>query len=350
MNAGAGGASAMSERVLLVRLSSLGDIVHTLPAAAGLAAARPDLDLAWVVQREWAPLLHGLPFLRHVIPFDRAGGLAALLRARRELRALTPSVALDLQGNWKSALVAFSSGARTRIGPRSRREPASSLLMTRRAAAPPGPHSTDRALSVVRALAPGATAQPIRLLPAAGEEEREAAALAAAGVDPTRPLLVLVAGRPGDPRTWPLEHLVALATQTDAQPLLLLGPAEGPLPADVRIAHLRHGTGEVRRLIALGSLVRRTRSLAVGPDGGAVHVLAACGARVLMLFGPQDERRTGPVSGRTLRLDPPPPCAPCVARVCAHPDGPVCMERLAPETVARALHEVGSGASDAGPT
>ena len=93
----------MNERVLLVRLSSLGDIAHTLPAAAGLAAARPDLVLSWVVQRQWAPLLRDVPFLDHVFAFDRNGGVRALLRVRGELRQRRPSVALDLQGNWKSA-------------------------------------------------------------------------------------------------------------------------------------------------------------------------------------------------------------------------------------------------------
>mgnify|MGYP001572618487 CR=1 FL=1 len=99
-------------RVLVVRLSAMGDVVHGIAAVSALRAARPDDELHWVVQAPFAPLLDDLG-LSGVIAHDRKGGPRAFLRTVRALRALRCDVALDLQGNWKSALLAWAcaSGA-----------------------------------------------------------------------------------------------------------------------------------------------------------------------------------------------------------------------------------------------
>ncbi len=72
-------------------------------------------------------------------------------------------------------------------------------------------------------------------------------------------------------------------------------------------------------------------------DSGPLHLAEACGLEVLCLSGPEDERRTGPYGGRSLRADPSPACAPCMEPVCAHPSGPVCMSGIDPVRAGRAL-------------
>ena len=101
----------MSEsRLLLVRLGSLGDIVHALPAAAALRDTYPDARIDWLVDSKWTRLLEGNADLNNVISMKgkSARGISA---AVRELRAAKYTHAIDFQGLYKSALLAFASGA-----------------------------------------------------------------------------------------------------------------------------------------------------------------------------------------------------------------------------------------------
>jgi ADP-heptose:LPS heptosyltransferase len=121
---------------------------------------------------------------------------------------------------------------------------------------------------------------------------------------------------------------------------VVAGPREPsglPLPPGVPL--LRHERGEVRRLVALGALLARAGGRAVGPDQGPVHVLAAAGADVVALYGPQDPRRTAPVASTVLVRRDGPPCVPCRRRVCDHEAGPVCM-RFATTAGVRVPHSV----------
>lgn len=309
-------------RVLVVRLSAMGDVVEAVGAVEALAVARPDLELHWAVQRELAPLLEGLPFVRSVIAHRRRPGLRGMVATARAVRALRPDIALDLQSNWKSAALAALSLAPRRIGIAApwRREPGSRMLLTETVAAVGPPHPAKVAMAVVRALAP-VRALPPRLLATADEITREANAVAALGIDPNRPFTAAVLSDAADPRGW------RGVPPANAAPLLwVAGPAEQAVTPLGPGAVLRHGPGELRRLIALGALLARLDGDVVGPDRGATHVLAAAGVRTRVLFGPQDPARTAPVGVTVLTSPSPPSCAPCRRRSCRHPDGPVCME------------------------
>jgi ADP-heptose:LPS heptosyltransferase len=315
-------------RVLAVRLSAMGDVVHSLGAVRALAEARPDVELHMVVQRPFAPLLLGFPGLCSVVEHDRRPALRGLLRTAKSLRALAFDVALDLQGNWKSAAVAWLSRARVRVGlqPAARREPGSARLLTRTVAAGADLHPAAAALAVVRALAPQAQARPVRLRAGAEEVEAEACAVREAGVDPRLPFAVLVAGSTSDNRTWPAAAMLRHARRARTPSLALLGPAQGDEARPAGLPVLRHGPGEVRRLLALGAVVAAAGGEVLGPDQGPTHVLAAAGAATAFLYGPQDPARTAPAGARVLVRSDGPPCVPCRARRCAHPAGPVCMD------------------------
>jgi ADP-heptose:LPS heptosyltransferase len=325
--------------VLLVRLSALGDVVHALGAVRALAVARPQWRLHFVVQREFAPVLADFPGLHAVVTHERRPAVRGFVRGIRGLRALRFALALDLQGNWKSALVARVSGAPRRVGiaPPWRREPRSACLLTERVSASAAvPHPARLAYDVVRAVAHGAPEVSWGLHATMAEVEHEAAALRALGVDPTRPFVVLILGDPADNRSWPAAFAARAAAATPYPAFVLAGPKEPrelPLPPGVPL--LRHAHGELRRLVALGTLLARTKGHAIGPDQGPTHVLAACGADVVALFGPQDPSRTAPLRAQVMVHRQPPPCMPCRARVCTHVAGPVCMHFTPQEGVAR---------------
>src|ERR1700690_71341 len=102
------------ERFLAVRLTALGDILHTIPAVAALRAAHRSARIDWVVERKWAPVLEGSPALNEVIPFNRRSAMGTVDCVRR-LRQNRYTCAIDFQGLYKSSMLAMLSGAPRRI-------------------------------------------------------------------------------------------------------------------------------------------------------------------------------------------------------------------------------------------
>src|ERR1700693_5393430 len=107
--------SKREERFLVVRLTALGDILHTVPAVAALRAAHASAKIDWVVERKWAPVLEGSPAINEVIPFDRRSLLGTMACIRRLLENRY-TCAIDFQGLYKSSVLALLSGAERRIG------------------------------------------------------------------------------------------------------------------------------------------------------------------------------------------------------------------------------------------
>jgi ADP-heptose:LPS heptosyltransferase len=314
-------------RVLLVRLSAMGDVVQSLGAAASLHAARPELEIHMATQTTYAPLLRGAAGVHGVVEHDRRGGVLALWRTARAVRRLRCEVAVDLQGNAKSALLTAMSGAADRLGAAAqwRQEPWSRWLL-RRTIRVDGPrHPGLVAWTLVRALAPEAPWVPPRLVAEPGEVERALGRVRALGVDPRSPFRVVSVGDERDPRSQRAEALTAEVRDAPLPVLLLLGPREAGAPIPPGVPVWRQEAGELRQLVALGALLRRCGGDAVGPDHGPTHVLAAAGARTTALFGPQDPARTAPPEAMVVQSPSPPPCMPCRSRRCRHADGPVCM-------------------------
>src|SRR5262249_12941417 len=144
-----------------------------------------------------------------------------------------------------------------------RREPMSRWLLHRAVACSGAPHPARSALAVVRALAPDAEDLPPQLIALPEEIEREAAAVRAAGIDPERPFRIFVWTAPHDPRSWPL-HAMRREAAEGSPVLWLVGPDEAAHALPVAPL-LRHGPGELRRLIALGHVAAAARAVALGP-------------------------------------------------------------------------------------
>jgi heptosyltransferase-1 len=358
------------ERILLIRLSHLGDVVHALPVFHAVRAARPQARIAWAVQREFAGLLEGLPGLEQTILFGRRAGARAWLELRDRMSAFAPTLAIDAQGNLKSAMALLTSGAPRRVGlARSEwREPLGACASTEQAprTAAPGvrTHALERMLGLARYVAELPAGAPLRLDPGITDAElaRGRAELARVAPRDSGPLAVVQLARSGDVRSWPLEHFATLAgslADSGWRVLLLSGPEEeregrelgDRLAASPRIAHWIGQRG-LRELAAALSAAAREGALFAGCDSGPMHLAVACGMRVVALSGPQDPLRTGPWpppagddraprnaanAHRVVRSPHPPDCAPCLARACTHPEGPVCMRGIEPRAVLAAL-------------
>jgi ADP-heptose:LPS heptosyltransferase len=340
-------------RILLVRLSHWGDVVSALGVFHALRAAYPRAEIAWAVQPEFAELVHGLPGLSRTIPFERRGGLRAWRALRSALRAFRADLAVDAQGNFKSAAVCCLSGAPRRAGLARAdwREPLAALVLND--PAPPVEagrrHALDRMQALARHVAAGA---PWRadagLTPEELERGRALLEHHRPGPDPCT---LLALGRPEDVRSWPQASWIALARALRARgsPVLVLsGPDEAQLGAAVarelgQGAGLGHWIGQrgARELAAVFTLAGRAGWRLVAADSGPMRLACASGLASVVLAGPQDAARTGPWPAdgghRVVQSPVPPACAPCLARRCRHPQGPVCMSSIGPEHVLRAL-------------
>jgi len=321
-------------RILILRLSSLGDIVQALPLAGTLEEAGH--QVSWLLEDRFAGLG---PLLRAgVLPmiWKRGWRGAWKLRGQGQNRF---DLALDLQGNFKSAFLGRILGLKPIFG-FARNELRESLAgMFRQERLPPSSslHMAERGWELA-CFALGKTLPPLspppHLVPTPEMEKRLRAILVEKGISPSAPLYVLVAGALEDPRVWPLSQVLSLFSRLENPSLVLLGPREDALVLPPWVPCLRQrGSRGLEDLVALGAHLRKTGGKAIGHDGGAMHVLHATGASTLFLFGPQDPRRTGPRGGDVLVSKDDLPCRPCLKRQCALESGPICMEGITVEQV-----------------
>jgi len=301
--------------IALVKLSSLGDVIHALPVAEALAAAFPRARVAWLVERREAALLRDHPALDEVIDVDtrawRSARTPAQLLAvisgiralRRRLRAGRFDVAIDMQGLVKSGAVARATGAPLRIGFAAgwSRERLNTLFTTRRVAPPPqARHVVDQYLTLLEPL--GVSVPPgrarFRLPTRAAAESRIDDFFVGVGLKPRHRLVVLNPGAGRTNKRWPVTRFRALAEwlchEHGAQVLVLWGPREGEAArAIAEIPPPRPALAPPTDLDELTAVARRA-SVMVAGDTGPLHLAAAVGTSCVGLYGPTSGTRNGP--------------------------------------------------------
>jgi lipopolysaccharide heptosyltransferase I len=280
-------------RLLVVRLGSLGDLIHTLPAVAAIRRAHPTVEIDWLVDKMHRELLSIVPAVTSVIALgDRT--LRAWLEARRALRARRYDVALDFQGLLKSAVLARLSGARRVIGfARSAlREPAAARFYTERVDAGEGRHVIEKNLTLAAAV--GAAAGDYEF-PFAPVDSPVVAVLRERHIAPYA-LVNPCAAWPN--KRWPTDRFGRIAqllrNRHGLTSVVLWGPGEGPLAQAVVAASddaaVATPEAKVSDLVALA----REARLIVSGDTGPLHIAAAVGTPAIGLFGPTSGRRNGP--------------------------------------------------------
>jgi|JI6StandDraft_1071083.scaffolds.fasta_scaffold01289_5 heptosyltransferase-1 len=273
---------------LIVKPSSLGDIVHTLPAVHAIKQAHPHLRLRWVANTEWTPLLQGTPWLDEVIPFPRKSfrGLTAIFKATRWARQtlptqLGPEIALDFQGLLRSAVLARASGSRPILGLSDSREGAR-LLHDHIIAVDPAAHAVDRYLAMPRALGIEIDAENLNFPLAPGALPKDW---------PQRDdLIVIHPWSRGVGKSLSHEALQALCDSLSPCPIVLVGMSEDKArPSGGHITDFSHRTS----LSELIACLRHARWV-ISVDSGPMHIAAAVNDRTLGLHTWSDPRKVGP--------------------------------------------------------
>lgn len=266
--------------ILVIRLSAMGDIIHTLPAAASLKQSFPAQNLVWLVAPRWKPLLEGNPYIDEVIEFDR-GALRASWKRLREIQAGT---VFDFQGLVQSALIGRAVRAKALYGFHRAvaREPLASLFYTHSVPVV-GPHRVQR--NVQLAAAAGARVLTQEAWIPVGRDE---------GNLPVGPFVLTnpFAGWTG--KEWPLESYELLGQRLQKEGFALVANVPENRAADIR--KLRHVHVHSSTLAGLIAATRRAGAV-IGLDSGPLHLAAALHKPGVGLFGPTDPALTGPFGG-----------------------------------------------------
>ncbi|MCX6968724.1 MAG: glycosyltransferase family 9 protein [Verrucomicrobia bacterium] len=272
-----------SRSLLLIKPGSMGDVIHALPVAAAIRDAWPEVDLTWVVDPRWAPLLAGNPAVSHVRLFPRQDfrGPAGWLRAVRwygALRGTRPDIVVDLQGLLRSALMAACCRANLVAGLSDAREGAG-FFYSRTARTPPDEHAVIRYLRCLPLLGISVPERPEFFIPP--------------GAPPSLPgdYVVLHPFARGGGKSMDAGSIRAFVAEVARSKwrTVIVGVGESPdsLPADVIDLAGRTSLSEL-----IGIL--RGARFVVSVDSGPMHLAAAIGAPLLGVHTWSDPRLVGP--------------------------------------------------------
>lgn len=291
-------------RFLVIRLSSIGDIVHTLPAVAALGRAHPQAEIHWAVEDRFAPLIKTNPYVSRIVRLDTltwrknpAAGqtMAEIMKGIEAIREFPYDAVIDFQGLMKSAIFAWLSQSPKRIGLASKwlREPLAALLYTHRVSPKNCKHIIGINLSLVEPL--GARASEWEFPLPESPEDREAVQQQLQSLN-TKDFIILNPGGGWKSKRWPPENYAALAAKLAAQTpfeILVTGSQQEETLAQEIVT--RAGTPRARwfssTLLHFIALAREAK-LMIGGDTGPLHLAAAVGTPIVAIFNSSDPRNT----------------------------------------------------------
>lgn len=318
--------TSSAKRVLIVKLSSLGDLIHALPTIHCLKVGLP-ASITWVVNATYAPLLEYATDVDEVIPFDRERPVRGLWGMISELRRREFDLVIDLTGLFKSALISRLARGKLCVGPSYAREFSWLFYQQQVGSRDLNRHAVERYLDVVRALGldEGDRAFPLMFPPSS------------LPADGSQPVVVLIPSARWPAKLWPATSFADLAARLRREKVrvVMVGgelPSAGdPLVGLEGVIDLRGRTS----LAELGAVLERA-DLVIANDTGPMHLAVALGRKVITLMGPTDPRRTGPYGTGHRILSTFPPCSPCFSKVCRNPAGQICLRNLPPAEVCAA--------------
>jgi lipopolysaccharide heptosyltransferase I len=275
-------------RFLIVRLGSLGDVIHAIPAVAALLDRHRDTRVDWIVDPRYVDLVKRVERIGHVIPFDTRQGWGSLMGMARRLRGERYDAAIDLQGLIKSAVLARIAGARRTIGFTSAhlREPLASVFYTETHDPGDVVHVIDKGLALMRALGVQDMTATFPLdVPARATPDG---------------YVLLNPGAAWPNKRWPPDRFGALAAaireRHGLRSVVLWGPGEEAAASAVVASS--HGAAAQAPATSITDIlgIAKGASLMVSGDTGPLHIAGAVGTPIVALFGPTRAERNGPWS------------------------------------------------------
>jgi heptosyltransferase-1 len=323
-------------RILIIKPSAIGDVVHTLPVLNLLRKQWPDAHIAWLVTPACAGLLDGHPMLDEVIRFERRKFATfwrspttamGLFRFAKELRDHQFDLVIDLQGLFRSGWLAWQTRAPIRVGFSNARELAPLFYTHRIPVQTTEQHAIERYLSVAESL--GCGRGPVEFPFAVTDADR---IFVSQTLKIDEPYAVLLPGANWETKRWPVEHFAAmvkpLQERFGLRTVAAGGPGDRELAENIPGALNLAGSTTLAQLVAL----LERASVVIANDSGPMHIASALGRPLVTMYGPTSPIRTGPYQrlDSVVRLDI--ICSPCFARQCSHQS---CLKWLTPDSVLR---------------
>lgn len=313
-------------RILVIKLSSLGDLFHALPAVHSIRSGMQG-RVDWVTQTEYVELVRCFTDVERVIPFSRRKFFRGLPALWSEIRAESYDLVVDLQGLLKSGIVTAMARARRKVGPAYWREGARIFYPEVGGSLNRNRHAVDQALDLVKHLG-------LPVLRAEFPVEFPEPELPG-----DRPRVAMVPVSRWESKNWPpgaYAELAALLRDRCGVSVVLIGGAADRATCDEIAAAAGDGVENLAGRLSLpetGGVLKQCE-LVISNDSGPVHMAVAVGTPTLAIFGPTDPVRTGPYGSLHRVVRAPQPCQPCFQRRCVR-FGLACLLELSPQQVFR---------------
>ncbi|HKW38312.1 MAG TPA: lipopolysaccharide heptosyltransferase I [Burkholderiales bacterium] len=328
------------QRALLIKLTSLGDLIHALPALSDAQDAKAHIEFDWVIDENFQEIATWHPAVKGVITTNHREWRGAVTSAEthgsigktiEQIRSRPYDLVIDGQGNFKTALLSlFSKGPRAGFDAASVREWVAHLAYQRRYAAPKAMHAIER----LRRLFAAALDYP---LPSSAPDFRiRRERFAKPGIDLSGDYLVFVHNASWKTKLWPERHwidLVGKCTRAGFRVLLPWGDS-GEEARAKRLA-VAPGAQVLPRLglSEIGYVLARAKAC-VCMDTGLSHLAAALDVPAITLYGATDSGLIGASGASQLHLKSDRFCSPCQAKTCRYSSGDnPCLEQIAPDRV-----------------
>lgn len=333
--------SPAPKKILIIKPSSLGDIIHSLPFLNSIRKCFPQAEIHWVVAKPFAQLLEAHPMIQKLWVVDKDGWKTSLRHTISEARELFKGlkkedfdIAIDLQGLLRSGIIAYASGAKMRIGLKGFKEAREGSWVFHTHRVPTGEklvHAVDRYLKVAEFLGCDVSEKRFPLPPAQDFPMNFQGHYA-----------VLVPGARWQSKRWSAENFsriaillkkdlglksVIIGTKADEETALeIVSASEG---SAVSLA----GKTSLRQLIDIIS----NSSVVISTDSGPMHIASALNKPVFAIFGATSPERTGPYGEKSTVLTAELPCSPCLRKKCPTHKTPKCMDAITPEMLYNAI-------------
>ena len=327
-------------RILLIKLTSLGDLIHALPALSDAQSARPGVEFDWVIDENFKEIAHWHPAVKGVVTTNhrewrgtqaKAETRGSILKTIERIRSNRYDLIIDGQGNFKTALLSlFAKGPRAGFDSQSVREWIAHLAYQRRFAAPRNAHAIER----LRRLFAAALDYPMPDSPPDFRIQRER--FVKPGVGLPGEYLVFIHNASWKTKLWPERHwieLIGKAARAGFRVLLPWGNSQEEARAK-RLAIAPEVQVLPRlSLSEIGYVLARARAC-VCMDTGLSHLTAALDVPAVTLYGSTDSGLIGAAGASQVHLKSEWHCSPCQSKTCRYSSGDnPCLEQIGPERV-----------------
>jgi 3-deoxy-D-manno-octulosonic-acid transferase/heptosyltransferase-1 len=338
-------------KILIIKLSSIGDVVHTIPSLYALKDLYPDSTIDWLVEEESHTLLCDHPLIHELSVFKRkkwfkslwgGNGIKEILNLIKRLRNRKYDLVIDFQGLFKSGIMAFLSGGKVRLGYDKTRELSYLFLNDRLPAYDPDIHAVDRYLDIVRSLGWKGNDTKFYIPIASADKHNVDTLLKKKGVKERERIVLVSPKARWKTKLWREDKFATLCDRLIEElgyDVIMVG---GKSDKDYigRIFSIMKsraidvsGQTNLRELAYLMTIA----PLVICLDSGPMHIASAVGTKTIALFGPTSIERTGPYGKNHVVISKDLQCSPCFNKTC---DDIKCMNDIGVEAVLEAVKNV----------